>query len=92
MVDYEELGAKKAGITLTVSEECYQNVPWFELCPVLEQDARYGFEKLGKVVGGVDRRVLAPGEYNRGYLNLPDTDSEFYLVSFTGWVVPHEED
>lgn len=76
----------------TVSEQYYQDVPWDDLYPVLERNASDTLSKLGTMVSGMTYRV----EYTRGdesvraVHGLPETESEFYVVSFTAQVIPHE--
>lgn len=77
---------------ITVSEQCYQDVPWDDLYPVLERNALAGFSKLGTMVSGMTHHIESTRDDKsvRALHGLPETESEFYVVSFTARVIPHE--
>lgn len=88
----ETINTREVCTFITVSEQCYQDVPWDYLYPVLEQNALDELSKLGTVVSGMTYRVECTrgDEGVRAVHGLPETEAEFYVVSFTAQVIPHE--
>lgn len=88
----ETINTREVCTFITVSEQCYQDVPWDDLYLVLETNALDAFSKLGTIVSGMTYRVECTrgDESVRAVYGLPETGSEFYIVSFTTQVIPHE--
>lgn len=88
----ETINTREVCTFITVSEQCYQDVPWDDLYPALETNAVDAFLKLGTIVSGMTYRVECTrgDESVRAVYGLPETEAEFYVVSFTAQVIPHE--